>query len=97
MLSIPYSLAHNIVHAGLEFAEEFGFNPHKDFTQTSKYILENDDESIEWIEIECGVKGIPAFMRGPYDDEAKVKRILAQLEKSAGAGNYQYFTGHDLL
>jgi hypothetical protein len=40
------------------------------------------------MEIECGLKGKPAFIRGPYDDDAKVARITAQLEKTAGAGNY---------
>lgn len=31
MISIAYPLAHNIVYAGIEFAEEFGFRPHKNF------------------------------------------------------------------
>jgi hypothetical protein len=34
------------------------------------------------------MNGKPAFIRGPYDDDAKVARIIALLEKTAGPGNY---------
>jgi len=37
MILIPYALAHNIVLAGIEFAEEFGFKPHKDYTSVALY------------------------------------------------------------
>lgn len=42
LVPITYELAHNIVHAGLEFADEYGFSPHKDFTSITCYI--QDDE-----------------------------------------------------
>lgn len=87
---IEYTLAHNIIFAGLEFAEEYGFKPVKDFTATTKFILEEDDENIELVEIECGMNGKPAYMRGPNDTNAMVNKILAQLDKTAGEGNYSY-------
>ncbi len=87
-VEISYELAHNIVHAGLEFAEEYGFKPHKDFTSVTRFMLEEDTEDIELIEIECGLNGQPAYMRGPYDDDAKATKIIAQLERTAGPGNY---------
>jgi hypothetical protein len=91
---VSYELVHNIVFAALEFAEEYGFKPHKDYTSVAQYILEEDTEDIELIEIECGVDGKPSYVRGPYDDDAKVARILAQLEKTAGPDNY-YFIDED--
>lgn len=87
---IPYALAHNIVFAALEFAEDYGFKPCKDFTSVAQYILEEDTDAIELIEIECGVDGKPVFVRGPFDNDAKVARIIAQLEKTAGPGNYTF-------
>jgi hypothetical protein len=87
MIKIPYTLVHNIVFAGIEFAEEYGFRPHKDFN-VAQYILEEDTEAIELIDIECGIKGKPAYFRGPLDDDAKEARVIAQLEKTAGPGNY---------
>ena len=38
-VQISYKLAHNIVYAGLEFAEEFGFKPDKDFTSITRFML----------------------------------------------------------
>jgi hypothetical protein len=86
--TVPYTLAHSIVFAGLQFAEDYGFKPHKDFTSVAQYILEEDTDDIELIEIECGMDGKPAFISGPYDDAAKIARIVAQLEKTAGPGNF---------
>lgn len=95
MTEVDYALAHNIVYAGVEFAEEFGFKPHKDFESVTKYMLEEDTEDIELIEIECGNEGRPVYMQGPFDDDAKARRIIAQLEKNAGPGNYEYIEGFD--
>jgi len=95
--NIPYTLAHNIIYAGLEFAEDYGFKPHKTFTSVAKYILEEDTEDIELLEIPCGNNedGAPIYMRGPNDDEAFANRVMAQLEKTAGPGNYHYVSSLD--
>ncbi len=87
---VSYELAHNIVFAGIEFAEEYGFKPHKDFTSITQYLLEEDTEDIEMIDIECGRDGKPFFVNGPYDDQAKVKHIIAQLNRTAGPGNFDF-------
>lgn len=87
---ISYTLAHNIVYAGLEFAEEYGFKPHKDFTSITRFMLEEDTEDVEMIDIECGKDGKPFYVGGPFDDDLKIRKIVAQLEKTAGAGNYDY-------
>lgn len=87
-VEVEYALAHNIIFSGLEFAEDYGFKPHKDFTSVTQFMLEEDTDDIELIEIDCGIGGKPTYSRGPFDDDALVKRIIAQLEKSAGEGNY---------
>lgn len=95
MTEVDYTLAHNIVYAAIEFAEEFGFKPHKDYESVTKFMLEEDTEDIELIEIECGNDGKPIYMRGPFEDDAKARRIITQLEKNAGPGNYEYIDGFD--
>jgi hypothetical protein len=95
LIAIDYVLAHNIVYAGLEYAEEYGFKPHKDFASTTRFMLEEDTEDIELIDIECGLNGRPTYMQGPFDDDVKVKKILAQLEKTAGPGNYSTLLEED--
>ena len=83
-----YAMVHNIIHTGIEFAEDYGFAPHKDFTSITQFMLEEDTDDIGLIDIECGKDGDPVYVRGPFDDDAKMRRIIAQLEKTAGPGNY---------
>jgi len=85
---VNYALVHNIILAGIEYAEEFGFAPHKDYTSITQFMLEEDTDDIELMEIECGKDGKPAYMRGPFDTDAKMKQIISRLEKTAGKDNY---------
>lgn len=87
---IDYVLAHNIILSALEFAEEYGFKPHKDFTPTTEFMLEEDNDEIELIEIECGKNGKPLYVQGPFEDAAKANKIMKQLEHSAGQGNFDF-------
>lgn len=57
MQQVEYSLVHNIILAANEYAADLGFKPHKDFTSVSEYLLEEDTDDIELIEIECGKDG----------------------------------------
>jgi len=86
--NIDYVLAHNIVHAGLEFADDYEFKPHKDFTSVTQFILDEENDDIPLIEIECGFNGLPAYMQGPLDNDQKSRQVIAQLERVAGPGNY---------
>lgn len=85
-----YAIAHNIIFSGVKFATKFGFKPLKDFSSVTKYMLEEDNDKIESIHIECGENGQPLYMRGPYENDAKVQQIVNQLDKSAGEGNYRF-------
>jgi hypothetical protein len=95
MEMIEYVLAHNIILSAVEFAEEYGFKPHKDFTSVTGFMLEEDNDDIELIEIECGRDGKPLYVQGPYDSEATMNKILKQLEKTAGNGNYDFIREGD--
>lgn len=76
---------HNLVYAVIDFAEENGFTPPKDFALAEK-ILDPSliDDGID--EIEMGVDGKPMFINGPNDD---VDHVLATLNKHVGKGNYK--------
>ncbi len=89
-ISISYTLAHNIVYSGLEFANQYGFRPHKHFS-VARYILEPDDSNTELIDIECGIDNKPAYVRSPEDSDGFVQKVMRQLEKTAGPGNYYYY------
>jgi hypothetical protein len=85
----PYKLVHNIIFAGIEFADDYGFKPHKDFTSVAQFILEEDTDEVELIDIECGNDDKPLYVRGPHETEAQANKIIAQLEREAGPGNYE--------
>lgn len=91
LIEAGYPLVHNIIHAGWEYAEEIGFKPHKDFISTTQFMLEEDNEAIPIIEIDCGDDdGIPVYVQGPLEDDARANMIISQLEKNVGDGNYRF-------
>lgn len=92
---ISYTLAHNIIYAGIEFADDYGFKPHRDFTSVAQYILEEDTNDIELMEIECGENGTPLYVQGPLDNDTRARQIIAQLERTAGPGNYDFILEAD--
>jgi hypothetical protein len=95
MEAVSYVLAHNIVFAAISFAEEFGFKPHRDFTEVAQYILEEDTEEIELMDIECGIDGKPQYIKGPHESGTYATQIIAQLERTAGPGNYSFMNEAD--
>jgi hypothetical protein len=81
---IDYALAHNIIYGGIAYAEDLGFKPEKEWS-LSQFMLEEDTEDIELIDIEFGRDGKPCYINGPYDN---VGKVISKLEASVGKGNF---------
>jgi len=90
-----YTLVHNIIYGAIAYAEDYGFKPHKDFS-ISKFILEEDDDDIELMELEFGLSGKPCYIIGANDNEAKIKQVIATLTRTAGEGNFEVREEDDL-
>ena len=99
MLDVSYDLVHNIIYASIEFAEQFGFKPHKDFTSITEHFLEEDNDDIPLMEITCGGKnGEPWYMNTGHETPARARQIVQQLEKVAGKDKFKYvLRGVDVL
>lgn len=97
VMPASYALVHNIIYAAVEYAEELGFKPHKVFTSVTRFMLDEDTDDVELIDIECGRNGKPCFVKGDEDSDSDVKRILAQLERTAGQGNYDFIIDEDAV
>ncbi len=82
----PIELAHQMIYASIDYAAQFGFTPEKDFA-ISQYLLAPRGELAEPYQLTFGNNGRPLFVAGPHDNAA---RILRQLDKTAGPGNYDY-------
>ena len=81
-------LAHQMIYQSIEYAEQFGFEPEKDF-MLSQYLLAPRGELEEPYKLTFGKDGKPFFIAGPHDN---VARIMRQLDKTVGPGNYHYMT-----
>ncbi|TCD22074.1 hypothetical protein EZ456_18200 [Pedobacter psychrodurus] len=91
---IAYDEVHNIIYGAETFADSCGFKAHKDWAIT-QFILEEDNDHIPLIDIEFGEGGVPAYYVGPNDNPAKIKQILATLDKNVGQGNYLFYNDED--
>lgn len=88
MIDCEPSLVYNIIYGAIEYAEDLGFEPQKDFA-ISEYILD-DVKEVQFIDVEFGKDGKPVYFTGPNDN---VGRILRILEKNVGEGNFEYADG----
>lgn len=77
---ISYNEAHNIIYGAIEFAEEGGIHPVKDFAIT-KYILEEDTEDVPLIEYDFGKDGKHFLVIG---SDRREMHYLNTLKKTLG-------------
>ena len=84
--TIPVELAQALVHGAVAYAASFGFEPHPDFAATVPYL----GPAPETCPIRFGRDGMPFYVSGPRDNP---RHVIAALEATAGAGNYQYIAG----
>ena len=86
MINCPVDLAHQIIYGAIEYANNLGFKPHKDF-DLSKYVLQLLSEFDGTVDVEFGRDGKPFFVSGPYDN---AEMIIKQLSAKLGDGNFDY-------
>lgn len=82
-------LAHQMIYESIDYAAQFGFQPQKDFMLT-QYLLAPRGELEESYKLTFGKDGKPFYISGPHDNP---ERIMRQLEKTAGPGNFDYLVG----
>ena len=83
---------YNLLYGAIEYAEDLGFEPHKDFAIAEKLLP--DVEDIDYVDIEFGKNGKPFFFQGPGDNAAK---IIGTLERTVGPNNFDVFLAKDYL
>jgi Domain of unknown function (DUF6930) len=88
---IDYEIAHNIIYGAYEYALDFEFKAHKNFS-VGKYILEEDDDHIALIDIEMGFHGKPTVFCTNQDS---MQSLILHMEKTVGPGNFIIFNVDD--
>ena len=88
-VEISPALAHELIYGSIEYAEQYGFRPQRDYRRT-RDILDLPDTYPRTGTIEFGHNGKPLFISGPYDN---VDAVIRQLNRTAGEGNYDFMAG----
>jgi hypothetical protein len=91
IVEISHHLAHNIIYAALEFAEENGIAPHEDFKLASLIIGPDNDDIPLMDDIPFGDNGMPYLEVDHLDP--KLPYYLSQLRKTRGEGNFRVVIG----
>ena len=85
----PYSDAHNLIYSAIEFADDAGLNPARDFDEVGEYILEGDTDDIPlkhipWVITAsiCSSKGrhIPSVSTSRCSKNAWATTLITLLE-----------------
>lgn len=90
MVEEDANLIFNIIYGAVEYAEDLGFAPQKDFKLT-EYILPPVD-AIEYVDVEFGKDGKPFFVVGPNDN---IAAIIEGLDKAVGEGSYGFINEYN--
>jgi len=85
-------LAAKIIHEGIAYAQQLGFEPHRDYAAAAALLQGAQPDACQ-MAVPLGKAGKPFFLAGPYDD---APRILAQLTRGVGPGNFEYLVPVDV-
>jgi hypothetical protein len=87
-VAAPLELAQHLVLGAVDYARSLGFEPaaEADFADTRGHLGTWEGPSA----IRFGRDGRPFFISGPNDNPT---RVLRQLERAVGAGNFHYMIG----
>jgi hypothetical protein len=78
-----------LVESAVEYAQNLGFQPQADYPKAMA--LFGDINPAECQEtFVFGKDGKPFFINGPFDDEARCRRIIATLMDRCGPGGFDY-------
>jgi hypothetical protein len=84
--SVPLELAQHLVHGAVAYAASLGFDPHEEYPAVQPFLGPASGPC----PIRFGRDGTPWYIAGPYDN---ARDVIATLDRTVGAGNYQYIVG----
>jgi hypothetical protein len=81
--------ARELIEQAARYAQGLGFEPHPDYKKAARVFggLHRGQRAESFT---FGREGKPFYHRGPRETEDQARRILWQLEKRCGKGNYHY-------
>jgi hypothetical protein len=89
MISVEPWCARKLVEEAVQYARGLGFAPHADYKKAAHVFGGLRAEQCAH-HFAFGLGGKPFYRRGPRETEEQIRRIVWQLEKRCGPGNYDY-------
>jgi hypothetical protein len=90
MSEVSIDLAARIIREAVAYAASLGFKPHRDYYEAAPFLADADPDASSAVIPVGGPDGRPLFVSGPHDN---FERLLAQLTRSVGAGNFTVTVG----
>jgi hypothetical protein len=88
------SCVRKLIEGAVDYAGELGFSPHPDYRK-AKAIFGDIDAGACPVKYVFGQEGMPMYIRGPNESITQARKIVAQLDKRCGEGNYHYLVALD--
>jgi hypothetical protein len=89
MVTVEPQCARKLVEQATEYAQTLGFAPHSIYKKAARVFGGLRAEQCAQ-QFTFGYQGKPFYRRGPRETEDQARRIVWQLEKRCGPGNYDY-------
>ena len=89
MIAADLNLPAKIIREGIAYARQLGFSPHRDYYEPALLLADADPDACP-VDVPLGIDGKPYFINGPHDN---VPKVLRQLTKAVGAGNFHFTLG----
>ena len=90
-LSIHPACAKKMIEGAIEYAEKFGFAPHRDYRKARRVLSGIESGDCPEIFSFGDEDGRPCYVRGPDDSEERVDRVLSLLELKCGPDGFGFF------
>ena len=88
------SYVREIVKGAVDYAGALGFSYHLDY-KNARDIFGDIDAGACPVKYDFGQEGKPMYIRGPNESISEARRIVAQLDRRCGEGNFHYLVALD--
>ncbi len=88
------SCVRKIIEGAVDYAGELGFSPHPDY-RSAKAIFGDIESGACPEKYDYGQEGMPMYVRGPHESTSQARKIVEQLDRRCGEGNYHYLVSFD--
>jgi hypothetical protein len=89
MVAVEPWCARKLVEQATEYAQRLGFAPHPDYKKAARVFGGlRAEQCVQHFSF--GQHGKPFYRRGPRETEEQARRIVWQLDRRCGPGNYDY-------